>query len=307
MRSALGDAIYDYINTNNLWSLGCVRDGIYKWPAVDASEYSQTPPAAVLAQSKATYPGDHGTIYVFGAHRDDTCTVTVPVNPYATRTPLSVAAADPENLRQMAAAALQAAGAPSSTVESITFDADSAPLATQNVTGGIRLTLTNVTNPGAVGFAAGDRFGITVTGGPSGQTVSLTAIKDGVNLGTQNLGTIGANGGFSFSDVMPASAAGHWEEDYRVGGQVVAHFSFDVGLAVPAPTQVPAPTGPGSGNAVTPTVPTTSGYFDSILNTIAPAGSVGTFLKNPVGGYPLWMWAAGGLVAWKFLGSGGRR
>lgn len=80
---ALARARYAYIDSNNLWqSQGCVRNGIYYWPAVDASEYSQTPAAAVLSQTKATYPGDHGTIYVFGSHRDDSCLFEQPPAPF---------------------------------------------------------------------------------------------------------------------------------------------------------------------------------------------------------------------------------
>lgn len=71
---ALAQARYNYIESNGLWqSQGCIRDGIYTWPAVDASEYSGAAPASVVAAAKATYPGDHGTIYVFGSHRDDSC------------------------------------------------------------------------------------------------------------------------------------------------------------------------------------------------------------------------------------------
>lgn len=89
------------------------------------------------------------------------------------------------------------------------------------------VTLQNTTRVGSLNFVVGDSFLVNVIGTP-GQAVSVDAVFNGVDLGMTQMGTTDSQGNFGLSGVEGPAQVGGWLENWYVGGQLVATFSFIV-------------------------------------------------------------------------------
>lgn len=92
---------------------------------------------------------------------------------------------------------------------------------------GPTVTLTNLTAYGSSTFTLGDQWQVLITG-VKGQQVYVAAQKDGVDLGSENMGTIGLDGTLTITGQMDVGTIGVWAEQWFVGINLIQSFSFVV-------------------------------------------------------------------------------
>lgn len=86
----------------------------------------------------------------------------------------------------------------------------------------------------AAGYVVGDNWRVEVTG-PAGQTVNVSAIQNGQDLGTTEMGKTDGSGNFVTRGQFTADVIGTWSETWRVGGAVAGSFNFTVAAKATAP------------------------------------------------------------------------
>jgi hypothetical protein len=143
------------------------------------------------------------------------------------------------------------------------------------------------------GFQVGMPWTIVVSGQPNRQ-VSITARKDGRDLGETTYGNTDSQGQFQMRGTFTEDTVGQWSETVKVGGETVGSLQFTV-LPAPVSEAPPGSSQPPSSSNPTPGQP-----------TVVPVGSPGSSPSKmtpqvlPEPWYqkiPTWGWAAIGLGA----------
>jgi hypothetical protein len=87
--------------------------------------------------------------------------------------------------------------------------------------------LANLTRVGSGNFWVGDSYEITATGVP-GARVTVQSTLNGQDLGSTYIGSIGDDGNFSTGGTEEPDAVGAWQQQWFVGPNNVAAYSFQV-------------------------------------------------------------------------------
>jgi hypothetical protein len=142
--------------------------------------------------------------------------------------------------------------------------------------------------------AVGDRWTISISY-PAGRGLPVSVYGSTAPNGPRAetpYGALDQNGNWTSSGVFTADEIGTWYEDWKVGGQVVGNWTFTLvpaaAATAPAPVPTSAPASPYS--PVVVVAPTGSGF------------SLSGLLSTPLGPFPLWVWAAGGIGAYAVFG-----
>lgn len=113
-----------------------------------------------------------------------------------------------------------------------------------------RVSLTNLTNPGARSFRVRDEWVLQIAGAAPNRPVTVIASHNSRNLGTSSMGSTDAAGFVRLGGRMSENEIGHWEQHWKVGDQAASPaLSFDV--TVDAVGAQAASGGGGAGTSLT--------------------------------------------------------
>lgn len=169
------------------------------------------------------------------------------------------------------------------------------------------MTINNVSGGLNSQFKVGDGYSVSVSGPPN-QPVMVSATKNGIGIGTSQVGTTDASGRATVTGVMGAGDIGTWAETWAVGGQVAGQISFTVVSASPTGLRPPVPMPPVTAgqvaNAQTQGGSAAVAAGTSGSNVAAPTSGILDWLTTPISSsipIPMWAVLAGGVVAFMVM------
>jgi hypothetical protein len=149
-----------------------------------------------------------------------------------------------------------------------------------------RVSIRNLTSPGAWSFKVGDQWQVTISGGAPNSPVQVTALQSGGNTSTSVVGNTDSSGNFTLPGTMPPGDVGSWQETWSVGGVSAGSLSFSVVAAA----------GGGGGTVGGGTVGgggTTGGGIPGGGDGGAAVDVGGLLTGRAFLGLPNWVWLAG--------------